>query len=1105
MDADSLKNIVIPTSDSTSRKRDDVQKAATAAVRMRVKKQLQKCFLTASEGRGSRWLTECSQSLQEIYYYVCIQASKFSDGIKYFIFCFRFIVERLWERSIGKLSWNNCVKLATNVSLGLSLKGDTKLIDFLVELCDQLIYCDVDVFSFDSIATSGTDSASQLPVVRLRTHSCNLAELIFILEKKVDEVAKQSNNDQRSCLSLKNKLRLYNTIVEREFDSNSTVRVAVLRAIAAMENKDILDELLKKHVKLPENSWNSCATFAHLQDVSSECRLAAVNLLSLDNESSVELMIETALADDDESVRKSCLIRLAKEVQAQNLKTKLRMTLLKGLFLHSTDASNSALLRQLLNRTMLSVNKEYEGVEQRWKSVVPELLSLLDFYNEEELSHSVIVLSLACCRENLKMDDIECHYFLKEILYTGSCWALNSHNYKQLLDRNMTSSHLAAMTFWLRCTAGYCKLHCRTDADLFECYYKLLPTMTTFINFIKKQVLFLYNYIFGKRFNENDRSNDNFALIQLLKIIPLFSQDDASGRQAWRALLQALLLNYEIHLDYKVISIIVKQLYQHFWPLQNDLEEALQFICDTTSSIVHHSYNPHATILMENETIALNVLNSTAPSDSVVINVIEEAALLRCIMIINAMARMNRHRQMSTLLLGLLDNVVEKGLISENAKCRSLAFEAMGIITMCDEQCARQKTIFIRDTLELVDTLKVAALNTLCNYSLIFGFTSVAKWYKGNDSFDDPASDLLHVFRTGIWDKDSDSDFSYAACRGLCQLVLSKNLRSDESILCDLLLKSFHSETKDQQLVKSCLDCFLNCYSSECRENQLLLVNCFKRIFDNVATNEVFKDSEFDMTEFANSILFATSTQRLKASKNKKSPAHIALCGVILEMLFMEGDYDNSLLCEMLSQFDVRSWGNNVKFIKEVRDRVEDLMADFDDNGKVVRNLRLFFRKIEDCLHVLDTPKMARNKTIVYNESNEDPDIIELVSGTSRIGLRTPLTRSASKKLSQSTALQNANETCVSDSFKEIHNIDNAWRSGISRNVSGRRTRRCLTSVFKESSCCAFSSLSPLKEIDYNETSKAEYNQDVDDLVEEMVERIARINCNVTTGKESCI
>lgn len=52
---------------------------------------------------------------------------------------------------------------------------------------------------------------------------------------------------------------------------------------------------------------------------------------------------------------------------------------------------------------------------------------------------------------------------------------------------------------------------------------------------------------------------------------------------------------------------------------------------------------------------------------------------------------------------------IEKGLISEIPDCRSLAFETMGIMGVFDKEFARQRTVLVKDTLELVDSLKVRA------------------------------------------------------------------------------------------------------------------------------------------------------------------------------------------------------------------------------------------------------------------------------------------------------------------------------------------------------------------------------------------------------------
>lgn len=93
---------------------------------------------------------------------------------------------------------------------------------------------------------------------------------------------------------------------------------------------------------------------------------------------------------------------------------------------------------------------------------------------------------------------------------------------------------------------------------------------------------------------EDDIKNNNFALIQLLTLIPLYDGDDVPGRyyfevpvlltfkvfqnnysvaysrRAWRELLEFILVKYQIGFSQKLIDYVVKTLYEHFWPTMND-------------------------------------------------------------------------------------------------------------------------------------------------------------------------------------------------------------------------------------------------------------------------------------------------------------------------------------------------------------------------------------------------------------------------------------------------------------------------------------------------------------------------------------------------------
>ncbi|VDD85649.1 unnamed protein product [Enterobius vermicularis] len=827
---------------------------------------------------------------------------------------------------------------------------------------------------------------------------------------------------------------------------SASVRAEALRGIAEVQqDSDAAKlELCFNHVVYKP----FVVIVAHLQDVSEECRMAAIESLYLESDSNIRALVSHALTERDENIRRYCLFRLAKNVTIYSLTLNERVSLLKCLF--SSGLTHSEVCFELLKSWMISASRAYIGgcEETRLLKAGPsEMLGLLDILNEEEITRNAIFLSLICCKDNLGMENAKCFDFLKEIVYNGSEWVVNAYSYKNLLNRTISSTKLVVVASYLRYLAGFCKLQCRDSGDWSRCHHLLLPTMRTFCDFLKRFVISCSS----KDMAEDDIKNNNFALIQLLTLIPLYDGDDVPGRRAWRELLEFILVKYQIGFSQKLIDYVVKTLYEHFWPTMNDDDDAISFICDVTSSIVHHSYNPYATLLGSNETIALNASNTSAFLEASTIQV-DEKALLRCVTIVNSMMRTSRHRKMNSLISGLLENVIEKGLISEIPDCRSLAFETMGIMGVFDKEFARQRTVLVKDTLELVDSLKMSALNVLGNFCLVYGFDDVSKWFRGISDFGDPSNSLLQAFHNHIWETEASA--SYVACKCLCQLILTRNIRNHKWTLCQLLMKLFHSDTDDW--TRSCINCFLDCYSSSAWENQLALVGCFKEIFDAEVETGSPSTLNIDKSEVASRIIAATRLATLKhAADEVVISAHTVLCELLLEMMLTGSDYDNEVLSDCLCNLDVEVWGDTV-FMRHLLERMDDIKSDFEDYRKVYRALQNFCNKIEARISLLWGSTGRSNdfgspNTVLHSLINSlylgitlgrepDEEVTDLVNRTACLALQRPLTRSASKKLDLEDKFQKLQVEEHSSAAENDQNVRNLR----SENLAFRRSRRRL-------------------------------------------------------------
>ncbi|KHN81544.1 Condensin complex subunit 3 [Toxocara canis] len=477
--------------------------------------------------------------------------------------------------------------------------------------------------------------------------------------------------------------------------------------------------------------------------------------------------------------------------------------------------------------------------------------------------------------------------------------------------------------------------------------------------------------------------------MQILQIVPCFDMSDTAGKKSFRSLAEFILVNRQLDLSCDIVNSLVRHMFTYIWPFPQDNDDALSAICDITSSMVHKAINPNATMLLVNETISIANAISADANGCTEQQEVDEETLLRCMMIISATLKTNRYRVMNAVLRGLLENLIEKGVVCVNSDCRILAFEAMGIIAMYDERIAFEKVILIKDTLEVDEDLKPTSLNILCNMCLLHGYENVAKWFAGSSmDFGDPKNSLIKVFLEFVNDRNDETSFT--ACECLCKLLLNETDTDWTNVLATLFLKAFDPHTEKNGRLKACLVAFIPTYAESDRLHQLLLVEAFTEIFDRLRNANREQSIAFKkLSVIASCLVSATSKQSCSLQSKPEKSVHPFLCEKILDAIEADPDGESkfvSVYCMMLSQLEVSEWDDldELHSIKERTEEMIDLLRAMEVRAQDVRLIVALSKSLSKRIETVENfSERRRSRTSSIAD--------ELVGLTQQLRLETPI------------------------------------------------------------------------------------------------------------------
>ncbi|KAM3717725.1 Condensin complex subunit [Dirofilaria immitis] len=923
--------------------------------RERVKNVLQESFRRALRVKSCADLCDITRRLKQLY----IDALNVPGGIERYLAALRFALELTCEKSNEKEGRINCLKMSAHVALALSQEGMHEPLQLLVDFCVDM---------------------SDLCVTITRSYVCALAGLLLNLNKLIANRLREQNPERIDCSPLSKDLRssLFAILSKRLLDVNPLVRSEALKAIATLQDEQ---------AKTDSYQTNSPKRLlmSHLNDVSYECRIVTLKKLMLSSKEEVDLVVNMALSDAEEKVRRAATVRIIRDVDLKALSIKQRMDLVQGVMNMSTRSQNqTVILNDLLKewlKTACGVDTLPDNGEELssfYCVASSHLLRFLEPLTQEQVSHDLMLHSLQYCREKMGFGSIELQHFVKTLNRNAEDISLHRHNCNKLIEEGWTALEQANAVFYWRCLLDFCKSKCITDADWSECHYRLLPTMRTFCELMQNYMI----TVLSSDETEALFALKNFTVMQLLKIISLFDHGDSSGWKTWQISCENVLSNMQLNLTDALVNELVQQMYTHLWPLPEQNYEALSNLCDLTSSIVHRALFPNATVLAANQTIGIGGNETVAEIENAEV---DDDAVYRCIMIVSAMLKTNRYKKMNALLHGVLENVIERSVVAADVNCRILAFEAMGILAMYDRRVAFEKTILIKETLKIDQRLRPTMLNILCNMALLHGYSMVSRWFGAGLDSSTPNDELLQVFAEYI---DSlDPETSFTACECLCKMFLKEANITWTSILSRLLLKAFDPATNSIPKLKACLVTFIPVFAEWSRDHQMLLVEAFPETFDALRSDEQFVGSlsRINTAAVGSCFVHATSSQLLHDADKEKGPVHPFLCQKILAALSDDPEDDYApIYCKMLSDIDANDWTDIAQINALIADTedVIDLYSDTEETRGYIRSLASFSKKLRKRIASLETlistRKHGDSESVDEHDDDDENEILKI-------------------------------------------------------------------------------------------------------------------------------
>uniref|UniRef100_A0A1I7WYU3 Phosphate transporter n=1 Tax=Heterorhabditis bacteriophora TaxID=37862 RepID=A0A1I7WYU3_HETBA len=349
--------------------------------------------------------------------------------------------------------------------------NNVEFIDFLVNYCEELCFCDE---------------------AAVRQNVCSLIGFLFSASSSF---AKDTNH----VMSFNYRKRLYVLIRKRQLDKIVNVRAEVIRAVLAIQDDEIASDFKEALERSPKD-----IILMGLRDIAFECRLAAVQSLSVAVHAQLEGLIDLAMGDKYSRVRIGAICRLGKlplRLFTAEQKINLLYATLSDADQTIREAGHKLLLSEWLDSILnlrMKKSKKSNTLEQYVKldldyglgTAAQTLLGQLDFaesYETRKSARIILFASFDIIRKRLSLENEMLSDFVTALVNDRTKPEIISRsNYKIILNRKLSTVNQACYTFFWHSLVKYCSEKAKNEPDKLECMHRLAVTLSAMCGVVKK-------------------------------------------------------------------------------------------------------------------------------------------------------------------------------------------------------------------------------------------------------------------------------------------------------------------------------------------------------------------------------------------------------------------------------------------------------------------------------------------------------------------------------------------------------------------------------------------------------------------------------------------
>uniref|UniRef100_A0A183BHL5 Cnd3 domain-containing protein n=1 Tax=Globodera pallida TaxID=36090 RepID=A0A183BHL5_GLOPA len=669
------------------------------------------------------------------------------------------------------------------VDFGVAVHDRTKdgcVLNFLVDYCTKFSEANADLMRaavclLVALLFEATTSIKSVGVLSNRRR-----------ERNSPGPSRRSDSDQfnasvhltKCTLPTEHYRTLFSVIKQRRRDVSHHVRIPAIRALAAIQDAEIDVEHTEAIREAPKEMLMKA-----FNDPDRECRMEALNKLTVCSPAQIQLVLNTAVNDENPLVRRAALEKIvAENSDFHSLRTRDRITLLKNLvhgnnyaqFKEVTDELVSIWINDYVKQQSQTLTtaryrkKKVNFTHKQLFNALAMLINELDPVRNEQLCEEVFVVAVMGL--GVEKRKTELNDFVAAIVSYDLGGEQEEQNYlhranfrQKLLDPGFVTDKANVLFQW-RCLLQLCA--CRygkpeTEAKLADCRSKLVPTMTEYAQFVG---VFLRNGLGSvevardvlatparpvfqprppatppitrstrKRCADTGQPEQqliHYALRQLFRIFPFLDMDDV-GKSHWLELAFNVLANPTVTLREQFLQELVEALMFYHYPENGQTEQALRRFCDAINNIVTRNVPMDHNV----EHLLRSPSNSSSSSrDSHQHNPmakLDEPIRIRCLSIFTTMLRSGRFMRTNVELDGLYEALITKeSLSATSAEERAMAYQCLTWRCLLNEADAATFMPIIWHALELHQGRGMLPyLDMIGDLVRFYGYTKMANWY----------------------------------------------------------------------------------------------------------------------------------------------------------------------------------------------------------------------------------------------------------------------------------------------------------------------------------------------------------------------------------------